>query len=551
MNTDTKRFLEFARSEKARFLAKFPELQEVQQKLFSEYVLANADTAFGQEHGFSSFQSIDDYRKAVPITDYDGISPWIERQAAGEERVLTLDSPIAYRRTSGTTGPSKKIPTTQKALDLDHAYLAMAFARLGEMFPETLREDAAATFVWNPNLPEPDRTESGHPWLAYSYQVAPQREGDPLYGAPGTLAPWYWGPRELPATDYAYHRLRMAMEADLRALISVNPATLVVLAHQMQEWAPKLIRDIREGALLGRAHTRPNPGRADELQALVDNGGLAPAEVWPRLCAIQCWKAANSGFYIPQLKEKFGQQVEVISFCYMGSEGMYGLPIDDHPTAGVPVFDRTLFEFVPADEELRPDSQTLLLHEVEVGAEYHLVHTGCNGLYRHSVGDYVKIVDIEDGVPRMHFSGRRGQVSSFTGEKITVPHVLKTVQEAQESTGTVIEHFTCCPQWGDPPGYVFMVELSPKSTEISEQVMAEALERALREANEEYPAKRDTHRLVPIKAHLVRSGTFARQRELAIAEGSAVAAQYKDKALQKDDKLVGVLRALSKKETNR
>ena len=46
------------------------------------------------------------------MRDYEGIRPWVQRQMAGEQAVLTQASPAMYATTSGTTGEQKLIPVT-------------------------------------------------------------------------------------------------------------------------------------------------------------------------------------------------------------------------------------------------------------------------------------------------------------------------------------------------------------------------------------------------------------------------------------------------------
>src|SRR5215470_19431310 len=51
-------------------------------------VSRNQGTRFGREHAFRSIRSVSDYQKAVPVRDYEQISPYIDRLVAGESGVL-------------------------------------------------------------------------------------------------------------------------------------------------------------------------------------------------------------------------------------------------------------------------------------------------------------------------------------------------------------------------------------------------------------------------------------------------------------------------------
>ncbi len=44
---------------------------ETQQKVFNELIAGAANTVFGKEHGFSKIKTYDDYKKQVPVRDYE------------------------------------------------------------------------------------------------------------------------------------------------------------------------------------------------------------------------------------------------------------------------------------------------------------------------------------------------------------------------------------------------------------------------------------------------------------------------------------------------
>src|SRR6266702_3066987 len=68
----------------------------------------NARTAYLREYG----STIDD----LPIVTYDDLAPWIERIVAGESDVLFAGRPVAYERTSGSSGAAKLIPYSAEGL---------------------------------------------------------------------------------------------------------------------------------------------------------------------------------------------------------------------------------------------------------------------------------------------------------------------------------------------------------------------------------------------------------------------------------------------------
>jgi hypothetical protein len=90
--------------------------EEVLHKLIQDY----AKTGYGKQHGAENITTLDDYRKAFPVTPYEnGFKPLIERVMGGEVELLLWEEPVGWAITRGTTkGESKFIPMTPTDLGL-------------------------------------------------------------------------------------------------------------------------------------------------------------------------------------------------------------------------------------------------------------------------------------------------------------------------------------------------------------------------------------------------------------------------------------------------
>ena len=86
--------------------------ENAQHKLLQTYLDQNAQTAFGQAHGFDSIRSYEDFKERVPLMDYEDLEPWIEQIRRGEANVLTREPVTHLIPTSGSTGARKLIPFT-------------------------------------------------------------------------------------------------------------------------------------------------------------------------------------------------------------------------------------------------------------------------------------------------------------------------------------------------------------------------------------------------------------------------------------------------------
>ena len=81
---------------------------EVQRGVFDTLVSNGRETKFGKEHHFDNIHSYEDFRKNVPVRDYNAISPYIERIRHGEDYVLWNQKIPWYAKSSGTSADKSK-----------------------------------------------------------------------------------------------------------------------------------------------------------------------------------------------------------------------------------------------------------------------------------------------------------------------------------------------------------------------------------------------------------------------------------------------------------
>src|SRR5438046_8488434 len=86
-----------------------------QRRFLLELLRRNAATVFGRQYGFASIGTETDYRRRVPIRDYEGFRPYIHRMMQGESMVLTASQPVMFTLTSGTTAEPRLIPVTRES----------------------------------------------------------------------------------------------------------------------------------------------------------------------------------------------------------------------------------------------------------------------------------------------------------------------------------------------------------------------------------------------------------------------------------------------------
>ena len=87
-----------------------------QKKTFNNLIKKAADTDFGKDHDFHKINDYTDFQAKVPVRDYEGLRPYIEKMLAGKDSVLWPGKPLYYAKTSGTTSGVKYIPLTRASM---------------------------------------------------------------------------------------------------------------------------------------------------------------------------------------------------------------------------------------------------------------------------------------------------------------------------------------------------------------------------------------------------------------------------------------------------
>src|ERR1700726_4490796 len=72
-----------------------------QQAILQQFIKYGSRTLFGKEHEFSNIKTYDDFKKAVPIRDYEAFAPYIEKIKKGGQNILWKGKPIYFAKTSG------------------------------------------------------------------------------------------------------------------------------------------------------------------------------------------------------------------------------------------------------------------------------------------------------------------------------------------------------------------------------------------------------------------------------------------------------------------
>lgn len=523
--------------ERQRLIESLSSAKEWQDRLLTDLLKQNSDTDFGRKHGFGRIRNLADFRHAVPIGDYATMRPWIERSAAGEKGVLSADDPVVFFKTSGSTGTNKVIPVTPSFMRTSFfPFYYAAIGNLFEHFPELGTRSGATLNLRYDAAGAAGTTTAGHPHLGASQVDFGRMFGELTATEPGSRAPWAALPidtRHMTELEKAYVRLRSAVEHDIECVVGINPAAVSALPHQLACWLPAMIKDLFDGTIAGRPGYTANKRRARQLERIAGYYPKAlPCYVWPNIKVLYCWTAGLASLYVPRLRESFGPDVSVLPAPTAASEAPVGLALDRHATAGSLVTSAVVYEFIGADEDIRPDSSTVDFSKLEPGQEYHVIVSHIGGLYRYALGDVVRVIDSSHGVPRVEYAGRN-TLSNCAGERLRESHIVQALHSALSSSGMEICNVACKVAPADEssgrrPSYAVLI--APRRTpSVSETGLLEArLDALVGKACSGYRDARAAGKLAALSLHLTTPEAFFNEWQWRVSNGIRIA-QAKDR----------------------
>src|SRR5882757_1893543 len=93
----------------------------VQRHVLQDLVTSAQYTEFGKKYHFNRLFTLKDFKKRIPIQDYETLKPYIERMMNGEDNIL-WNTPVKwFAKSSGTTSDkSKFIPISEESLKQNH-----------------------------------------------------------------------------------------------------------------------------------------------------------------------------------------------------------------------------------------------------------------------------------------------------------------------------------------------------------------------------------------------------------------------------------------------
>lgn len=426
--------------------------QQAQMARWSRLLQANQGSAYGKAHGFAAIRSIKDYQSRVPLVDYDALSPWIERIAAGEQGVLTQAPVRMLEPSGGSTSTNKFIPYTD---DLLADFARATNPWMYDVFSHTQGLKGTQSY-WSISLAKQGaRSTAGGVPIGFDDDT--QYFGPLMRWALNKMMAVPNAVAKAPDMDsWRQQTARYLLKAENLGLISVwSPTFISLLMSYISQNLDALLADLPVA-------------RAKRIKQGLDREDQFCGEaIWPRLKLISCWKDSIASHFLPELQQWF-VRTPLQGKGLLATEGVVSAPLLPEDGSGCPLAITSHFlEFIDLDH---PDRVPCLAHELRVGGAYSPILSTGGGLFRYHLKDVVQCVGMAGRTPRIRFAGKLDRVSDLCGEKIHANQVEQALALVREKLAVEIRFALLAPVHGSPPHYRLFLESNAESSQ-REQVV--------------------------------------------------------------------------------
>jgi len=411
---------------------------DAQNKILKNLIDEARNTVFGKDHHFSKIKNYNDFKKHIPVRDYEGLKPYVDRVVAGEADVLWKGKPLYFAKTSGTTSGVKYIPLSKESMP-EHIKAAR------NAILTYINETGKAGFVNGKMI-----FLQGSPVLSVKNGINVGR----LSGIVAHHVPAYLQKNRLPSYETnTIEDWEQKVDAIVEETINENMTLISGIPPWVQMYFDKLSEK---------------------------SGGKKIAEIF-RNFSLFIYGGVNFEPYRAKIEQSIGRKVDAIE-TYPASEGFIAYQDSQKDKGLLLLADAGIFyEFVPADEYYNDNPTRLSLGEVELDTNYALILNTNAGLWGYSIGDTIKFVS--KNPYKIVVTGRIKHFISAFGEHVIGEEVEQAILSVANEEQVEITEFTVAPQVnpeeGQLPYHEWFVEFSspPKNLAAFSKKVDEALQK--------------------------------------------------------------------------
>ena len=373
---------------------------ETQDRVFNNLISDAKNTTFGIDHKFNNIRSYSDFKKQVPVRDYEGLKPYINQILDGKEAILWQGKPIYFAKTSGTTSGAKFIPISKESMP--YHIQAAKYALLNY-----IHKTGDASFVKGKMI-----FLQGSPIIEKFKGIKTGR----LSGIVAHFVPKYLQKNRMPSWDT---NCIEDWETKVNAIVEETFDKNMTLISGIPSWVQMY------------------------FEKLIDKSGKKVGELFPNF-NLFVYGGVNYEPYRQKMENLIGRKVNSIEL-FPASEGFFAFQDIPNEKGMLLLLDGGIFyEFIPADEYFDENPTRISLKDVKLGINYVLILSTNAGLWAYNIGDTVQFTSLKPY--RVIVSGRIKHFISAFGEHVIAKEVETALEVAVANTDVRINEFTVAPQ---------------------------------------------------------------------------------------------------------
>lgn len=431
----------YAQAEKRKIQQWASKPSETQEKVFAELVQKASNTVFGKDHQFNKIKTYDDFKKHVPIRDYEALKSYIDKVVAGENDILWKGKPLYFAKTSGTTSGTKYIPISKEAMP----YQIEAAKQALLMY---IAETGNADFVEGKMI-----FLQGSPVLESKNGIKTGR----LSGIAAHFVPSYLQQNRMPSWET---NCIEDWETKVNTIVDETIHENMTLISGIPSWVQMY------------------------FEKLVEKSGKNVGEVFNNF-NLFVYGGVNFEPYRNKFEKLIGRKVDSIEL-FPASEGFFAFQDSQQEKGMLLLLNSGIFyEFIPADEFFNENPTRISIADVKLDVNYVLILNTNSGLWGYNIGDTVMFTSLKPY--RVIVSGRIKHYISAFGEHVITKEVEHALKEAVENTDIAINEFTVAPQVTPDKGlpyHEWFIEFEKEPADLTS--FSELLDQKMQEQNVYY-----------------------------------------------------------------
>ncbi len=436
---------------------------KTQEKMMFFLVNKAKKTVFGKDHSFSKIKTYDDFKKQIPICDYEDLDPYIQKVILGQKNILWPGRPLYFSKTSGTTSGTKYIPISVESMP-NHIKAA---------------RDAILSYIW-----ETKNTSIINGKMIFLQGSAKlSKTGGVLTGRlSGIVAhhiPFYLKKNRLPSFET---NCIEDWEKKVDAIIEETISEKMTVISGIPPWVKMY------------------------FEKLKNKSGKLIKDLFPSF-SLFIYGGVNYKPYQKTFEKLVGKKIDSIEL-YPASEGFIAYQ-DSQKNHGMLlcVNHGVFYEFISSDDFFKKTRERITLADVKIGVNYVVILNTSAGLWGYNLGDTIRFVSTNPY--RIVVTGRVKHFTSAFGEHVIAEEVERSLKEVLKKIPVEVNEFHVAPQVNPKKGlpyHEWFIEFEKEPKDIA--AFKQLVDTSLQKQNSYYKDLISGKILRPLEVTVVKKHSF-------------------------------------------